>query len=148
MLEQKSPAEVTGPWPTKPKPSGHPVGLRGVWYSVSVVGSVMSQAHFFHSSFFLFINCQHFIFYFNAILLASSLSPAFHLFFNYFCGRWCVCFIYLVGFFKYFFSLEIKHACCRQRCSVGCRPRFVCTFCFYSTEIPLAQLSSVSDFLA
>jgi len=148
MLEQKSPAEVTGPWPTKPKPSGHPVGLRGVWYSVSVVGSVMSQAHFFHSFFFcsLIANISYFI---SALFFWPRLSrPLFHLFFNYFCGRWCVCFIYLVGFFKYFFSLEIKHACCRQRCSFGCRPRFVCTFCFYSTEIPLAQLSSVSDFLA
>lgn len=124
------------------KPSGHPVGVRGV----SRIGHVASSVFFPPQlepllSFFPFINCQHFIFYFSFIS-APALAPFFHLFFNYFCGRCsvCVCFIYfLFGFF-----IGIKHACCRQRCrSLVVRLLFIFFLFylyFYSAEIPLAQL--------
>lgn len=92
------------------------------WRLVSVVGSVMSQAtqaHFFHWSFlfffFLFINCQHFIFYFSIIFPCRS-ALFFHLFFNYFCGPWCVFYIWDFFFIIIIFFIRIKHACCRQRC--------------------------------
>jgi len=103
MLEQKSPAEVTGPWPTKPKPSGHPVGLRGVWYSVSVVGSVMSQAHFFHSFFFcsLIANISYFI---STLFFWPRLSRPLSICFSIIFVAAGVCVLYIwLGFLNIFF---------------------------------------------
>lgn len=88
------------------KPSGHPVGVRGVWYR-----SVMAQAHFlfvsfFHSSlgffFLLFINCQHFIFYFSALALVC-VSRSFSICFSIilFCARRCVRLIYIYILFSF-----------------------------------------------
>lgn len=96
MLELKTPAEVTGPWPS-------PV-VTQLESEASGIGRSWRKLIFFlfHFStapwvfFLLFINCQHFIFYFSALALVC-VSRSFSICFSIilFCARRCVRLIYI-----------------------------------------------------